>query len=80
MRLIFSFLHIKPLLIPCAYFSIKSIDSILLSSFKLKKILLIFLVKTPSFSLLCLCCVFIITFLHFLISPRLSASIFFFSK
>ena len=63
MRLIFSFLCIRSLLIPCAYVSIKSIDYILLSSFELKAILLISSVKKIFLSLLNLRCVFNITFL-----------------
>ena len=57
-RLIFSFLHISSLHVPCAYVSIKSIDCILLSSFELKAILLITSVKTLCHSLLNLCCAF----------------------
>ena len=80
MRLVFSFLHRRSVLITCAYVSIESIDYILLSSFELKAILLISLIKTLCLSLLNLCCVFNITFLFFVISLRLSTSIPFFSK
>ena len=80
MRLIFSFFRIRSLLIPRAYVSIQSIDCILLSSFELKAVLLISLLKTLWLSLLNHCCVFNITFLYFVISLRLSASISFFSK
>ena len=58
MRLVFSFLHRRSVLITCAYVSIESIDYILLSSFELKAILLISSVKTLCLSLLNLCCVF----------------------
>ena len=51
MRLIFSFLRIRSLLIPCEYVSIKSIDWVLLSSFELKAILLISSVNTLCLSL-----------------------------
>ena len=57
LRLIFSFLHIRSLLVPYAYVFIESIDHILLSSFELKAILLISSVKTLCPSLLNLCCV-----------------------
>ena len=80
MRLVFSFLHRRSVLITCAYVSIESIDYILLSSFELKAILLISLIKTLCLSLSNLCCVFNITFLYFVISLRLSTSIPFFSK
>ena len=80
MGLIFSFFHIRSLLIPCAYVSIESIDCVLLSSFELKVILFISSVKTLYLSLLNLSCLFNITFLYFVISLRLSASIYFFSK
>ena len=78
--LIFSFLHIRSLLVPYAPVSIELIDCILLSSFELKSILLISLGKTLCLSLLNLCLVFNITFSYFVISLRLSTSIFFFSK
>ena len=52
----------KFLLVPYAYVSIESIDCILLSSFELKAILLIYSVKTLCLSLLNLCCVFNISF------------------
>ena len=61
--LAFSFIHIKSLLIPCAYVSIESIDSNLLSSFELNEILLVSSVKTVCLSLLNLCCVFKISLL-----------------
>ena len=51
-------MHMRYLLISCAYISIESIDCILLSSFELKAILLISSVKTLCLSLLNLCCVF----------------------
>ena len=57
MGLVFSFLCIGSLLIPCAYVSIESIDCILLSSFELKLILLISSVKALYLLLLNLCCV-----------------------
>ena len=52
----------KFLLVPYAYVSIESIDCILLSSFELKAILLIYSVKTLCLSLLNLCCVSNISF------------------
>ena len=58
MRLIFSFLHIKSLLIPCVYVSIESTDCILLLLFKPKAILLTSSVKTLSLSLLNISCIF----------------------
>ena len=75
MRLIFSFLRIRFLLIPCGYVSIKPIDCIVLSSFELKAILLISSVKA-----LCLSLLNLLKFLYFVISLRLSPSISFFSK
>ena len=83
MRLIFSFLHVRFLLIPYAYVSTELICYIILSSFELKAILLILSVKTLCFSLLNLCCVFNISLFFmnsFLSSLRLSTSISFFSK
>ena len=73
MCLIFSFLCIGFLLIPCWYVSIKSIDSILLSSFELKEILLIYSVKTLYLSLLNRC-------LYSVVSLRPSESISLYSK
>ena len=73
MCLIFSFLCIRSLLIPCLYVSIKSIDSILLSSFELKEILLIYSVKTLYLSLLNRC-------LYSVVSLRPSESISLYSK
>ena len=73
MCLIFSFLCIRFLLIPCWYVSIKSIDSILLSSFELKEILLIYSVKTLYLSLLNRC-------LYSVVSLRPSESISLYSK
>ena len=58
MQLVFSFLCIGSLLIPCAYVSIESIDCILLLSFELKVILLISSVKALYLLLLNLCCVY----------------------
>ena len=75
-----SLLHIRPVLVSCAYVSIESIDCILLSSFKLKAILLISSVKTLCVFLLNICSVFNITLLLFMNSLRLSTSILFFSK
>ena len=80
MPLIFSFLHAKYLLIPCANFSIKSIDYIPLSPFELKAILLFSSNKTLCFALLNPCCLFKITFLYFVISLRLSALLSFYSR
>ena len=45
MRLIFSSLHIKSLLVSCAYVSIELIDGIILLSFELIAIFFISLVK-----------------------------------
>ena len=58
MHLISSFLIDRSLLVPYAYVSIESIDFILLSSFELKAILLISLVKILCFSLLNHFCAF----------------------
>ena len=58
LHLISSFSLTRSLLVPYPYVFIESIDFILLSSFKLKAILLISSVKTLSLSLLNLCCVF----------------------
>ena len=84
LRLIFSFLHIRPLVVPYAYVSIEPIHCIILSSFELKAILLISSVKRLCLSLLSLCCVFSISLLFFMnsfwSSLRLSTSIFFFLK
>ena len=63
--LISSFLLPRSLLIPYTYVSIESINCILLSSFELKAILLIYSVKTLCLSLLNLCCVFNIILLFF---------------
>ena len=63
--LISSFLLTISLLVPYAYVSTKSIDCILLLSFELKAILLIFSVKTLCFSLLNLYRVFNISLLFF---------------
>ena len=65
MRLIFSFLHIRSLLVPYAYISIESIDRNFLSSFELKEILLISSVKTLCPSILKISCVFNIILLFF---------------
>ena len=48
----------KSLVVLYAYVSIESIDSILLSSFKLREVLFISSVKTLFLSLLNLCCIF----------------------
>ena len=61
-----SFLHTSSLLVPYAYFSIESVVSILLSSFELKAVLLIFSVKTLCLSLLNLCCVLILIYSFFM--------------
>ena len=55
-HLISSFLHIRSLLVPYAYVSIESIDSILLSSLALNAILLTSSVNALFFSLLNLPC------------------------
>ena len=77
-----SFSLTRSLLVAYAYVSIKSIDSLLLSSFELKAILLISLVKTLCLSLLNLCGVFDINLLFFMnylwYFLRLSTSISFF--
>ena len=62
LHLISSSLHTRSLFVPYAYVSIESIDCILLSSFELKAILLIYSVKTLCLSLLNLCCVSNISF------------------
>ena len=54
----FSSLHIRSLLVLCAYVSIELIDYIILSSFGLKPVLLISSGKTLCLSLLNICCVF----------------------
>ena len=81
---LFSFLHIRSLLVPYAYVSIQSIDCILLLSFELKAILLISSAKALCLSLLNPCCVFNISFFFFTksfwSSLRLSTSVFFFLK
>ena len=69
----FFFLHTFFLFIPHEYVSIKSIDSILLSSFELKEILLIYSVKTLYLSLLNRC-------LYSVVSLRPSESISLYSK
>ena len=57
LHLISSFFSLtRPLLVPFAYVSMKSIDYILLSSFQLKAILLVASVKTLCLSLLNLYC------------------------
>ena len=66
LHLISSLLLTKPLLVPYAYISIESIDCILLSSFKLKAILLISSVETLCLSLLNFCCIFNIDLLFFI--------------
>ena len=58
LHLIYSLLPAKFLFISYAYVSIESIDYILLSSFELEAILLIYSVKILYFSLLSICCVF----------------------
>ena len=58
LHLIYSLLHAKFLFISYGYVSIESIDYILLSSFELEAILLIYSVKILYFSLLSICCVF----------------------
>ena len=67
------------LLIPYAYVSIESIDCIILSSFAIKKILLVNSVQTLYLSLLSLCCAFCIV-LRFTNSLSLYTLNFFFSK
>ena len=79
-RLISSFLQTRSLLVSCAYVSIESIDCILLSSFELKAILLIFKQKHYAFPLLNLCCAYNISLLFIMNSLRLSTSILFFSQ
>ena len=64
--LIPSFLHTKSLFIPDAHVAIKSIDCILLSSFELKVILLVYSVKKICLPLLHLCWVFNISLLFFM--------------
>ena len=61
-----SFLLTRSLLVPYAHISIESIDCILLSSFKIKAILLISSIKTFCFSLLNYCCGFNINLLLFM--------------
>ena len=61
-----SFLLTRSLLVPYAHISIESIDCILLSSFKIKAILLISSIKTFCFSLLNYCCGFNIDLLLFM--------------
>ena len=63
LNLVSSFSHTKSLLIPYAFFSIESFDCILKSSFEIKAILLISLVKTLCLSFLIFCCVFNISLL-----------------
>ena len=67
LHLISSFSLTRSLLVPYAYVSIETIDSILLLSLELKAILLISSVKVLCLSLLNICCVFNIDLL-FLIS------------
>ena len=80
LRLFFSFLHTRSLLVLYAYVSTKSIDFILLSSFELKELLLISSVKTLCLSLLNLFCAFNISFFtnSFWSPLRLSTLIFIF--
>ena len=66
LHLISSFSLTRSFLIPYAYVSIESIDSILLSSSGLKAILLIFSVKILCFPLLNLCWIFNINLLFFI--------------
>ena len=63
--LISCFSHTRPFLVPYAYVSIESIDSILLSSLALNAVLAISLVNTLFFMLLNLCCDFSINLLLF---------------
>ena len=81
LHLISFFSLTRPLLVPYAYVSFKSIDCILLSSFELKAILSISSVQTLCLSLLNLYSVFNIDFLFLMNSLlfflRLSMSIFF---
>ena len=63
LNLVSSFSLTKSLLVPYAFFSIESFDCILKSSFEIKAILLISLVKTLCLSFLIFCCVFIISLL-----------------
>ena len=79
----FFLLHMRSLLISCAYVSIESIDCILLSSFELKAIFLISSVKTLCLSHLNLCYDFnsnLFFMNSFLSSLRLLTWIPFFSK
>ena len=62
LRLVCSFLDTRSVLGPCKYVSTEPIDCILLSSFKLTAILLIFSVKPLCFSIFNLCCVSFIFF------------------
>ena len=66
--LLSSFSITRPLLVSKTYVSIESIDYILLSSFELKIISLISLVKILWFSLLNLCCIFNFNLLLFLMN------------
>ena len=68
LHLISSFSLTKSLILPYAYVSIESVDCILLSSFKLKAVLLISSVKTLCLSLFNLCCVFNIDWLFLMSS------------
>ena len=63
LNLVSSFSLTKSLLVPYAFFSIESFDCILKSSFEIKAILLISLVKTLCLSFLIFCCVFNISLL-----------------
>ena len=63
LNLVSSFSPTKSLLVPYAFFSIESFDCILKSSFEIKAILLISLVKTLCLSFLIFCCVFNISLL-----------------
>ena len=58
LHLIYSLLDAKFLFISYAYVSIESTDYILLSSFEIEAILLIYSVNIYYFSLLSICCVF----------------------
>ena len=80
LRLISSFLRARSLPVSCANVSIELIDCILLSSFELKAILLISLLKTLCLLLLNLCCVFNISLIFFMNSIGISTSILFFSE
>ena len=79
--LLYCYIHTRSLLAPCAFVSIESIDCILLSSFVLKAILLIYSAKTLlCFSLQNLCCVFNIILSFFMNPLKLSTLVLFVSK